>query len=68
MSSRSFTVHGTPSSAPIGRPARQRAALCPAASSARGFSTAKALSRGLSRAMRSMTACNASTGLSVPRR
>ena len=67
-SSKSFTVHGTPSSNPIGRPARQRAALSPAAASARGFSTAKALRRGFNRAMRSVTACSASTGLSVPRR
>ncbi len=65
-STRSLTVTGTPSSSPSGRPARQRAALSPAASSARGFITAKALSLGFSRAMRSVIACNASSGLSVP--
>src|SRR5580692_7015077 len=42
-STRSFTVQGTPSSNPSGRPEAQRAALSPAASSARGLSTAKAL-------------------------
>ena len=65
-STRSFTVTGTPSSSPIGRPARQRAALSPAASSARGWSTAKAFSTGLNRATRSVTACSTSTGLSRP--
>ena len=46
-STRSFTVQGTPSSGPSGRPARQRVSLSPAASSARGFSTAKALQAGV---------------------
>src|SRR5580704_5204751 len=55
-STRSLTVQGTPSSSPIGRPAAQRAALSPAASSARGLSTAKALNVGLRRAIRSVTA------------
>ena len=66
-STRSFTVHGTPSSSPIGRPARQRISLSPAAASACGFITAKAFSRGLSRATRSVTACSTSTGLSARR-
>ncbi len=47
-STRSFTVHGTPSRGPSGRPTRQRISLSPAASIARGFSTAKAFSAGLS--------------------
>ena len=45
---------GTPSNGPIGRPARQRCALSPAATRARGFSTAKALTLGLCRAIRSV--------------
>ena len=67
MSTRSFTVHGTPSSTPIGRPARHRPSLSRAAASARGSSTANAFSAGLCRAIRSVTACSTSTGLSVPR-
>ena len=47
MFSRSFTVAGTPSSGPTGRPAAQRASLSPAACSARGFIAAKALTQGL---------------------
>jgi hypothetical protein len=47
MFSRSFTVAGTPSSGPIGRPAIQRASLSPAACRARGFMAAKALTQGL---------------------
>src|ERR1700761_4437426 len=43
-STRSFTVQGTPSSGPRGRPTRQRISLSPAVSSARGLSTAKAFS------------------------
>jgi hypothetical protein len=66
-STRSFTVQSTPSSGPSGRPARQRAALSPAAASACGTITAKALSFGLCRATRSVTACSASTGLSARR-
>ena len=61
-STRSFTVTGTPSRLPIGRPTRQRASLSPAAASAPGFITAKALIAGLSRATRSVTACSTSTG------
>ncbi len=64
---RSLTVHGTPSSGPSGRPARHRCVLSPAAASARGSSTAKALIPALSRAIRSVTACSASSGLSAPR-
>ena len=66
-STRSFTVTGTPSSEPVGRPARHRVALSPAACNACGFITAKALIPGLSRATRSVTACSTSTGVSVPR-
>ena len=62
MSSRSFTVAGTPSSGPIGRPAAHRASLSPAAARARGFMAAKALTQGFSSATRRITACNASTG------
>src|SRR5579859_5662059 len=66
-STRSFTVHGTPSSGPSGRPMRQRISLSPAASSARGFSTATAFSVGLNLAMHSVTAYSTSTGLSSRR-
>ena len=48
-STRSFTVQGTPSSKPLGRPAFQRRSLSPAAASACGFMTTKALSSGLIR-------------------
>jgi hypothetical protein len=65
--SRSFTVAGTPSSAPIGRPAAQRASLSPAWARARGFMAAKAFTHGLRRATRSITAFSASTGLSARR-
>ena len=61
---KSFTVTGTPSSAPQGVPSAQRNALARAACSACGFITAKALISGLRRAMRSVTACKASSGLS----
>ena len=61
-STRSLTVVGTPSSGPIGRPARQRAALSRAWRAASGFMQAKALMWGLSRATRSVTACSTSTG------
>ena len=64
---RSFTVAGTPSSRPIGRPMRQRASLSPAAASACGAITAKALIAGLRRATRSVTACSASIGLRLRR-
>src|SRR5258708_4828214 len=67
-SSRSFTVTGTPSSGPIGRPERQRIALSPAASRAFGFIATKAFSAGLSRATRSVTACRTSTGVRLRRR
>ncbi len=66
-STRSFTVQGTPSRIPSGRPTRQRISLSVAASIARGFSTANALSVGLRRATRSVTACRTSTGLSMRR-
>ena len=60
--SMSFTVAGTPSSGPSGRPAIQRASLSPACCRARGFITAKAFTQGLKRATRSITAFSASTG------
>ena len=65
--SRSFTVTGTPSSGPSGRPAAQRASLSPACIRARGFSAAKAFTQGLYRATRSVTAFRVSTGLSARR-
>jgi hypothetical protein len=61
-STRSLMVTGPPSSGPIGRPARQRAALSPAWARECGFITAKALMLGLRRATRSVTACSTSTG------
>ncbi len=60
--SRSFTVAGTPSSGPRGRPAIQRASLSPASMMARGLRVAKAFTQGFMRAMRSVTAFSASTG------
>ena len=62
MSRRSFTVQGSPSSIPNGRPAAQRAALSPAATIACGFIATNAFSTGFNRATRAVTACNASTG------
>ena len=61
-SSKSFTVAGTPSSAPIGRPAIHRASLSPAAARARGFIAAKAFTHGFMRATRSSTSFSTSTG------
>ena len=49
------------------RPTRQRISLSVADSTARGFSTANALSVGFRRATRSVTACRTSTGLSMRR-
>ena len=65
----SFTVSGTPSRAPSGRPSRQRRSEACAASSAPSRSSAQRACRcGSQRSMRASTASTAATGDSLPSR
>ncbi|MSP04230.1 MAG: hypothetical protein EXR05_03095 [Acetobacteraceae bacterium] len=61
-STRPLTVLGTPAGDPKGHPATQRVALFPATTMACVFIAMNAFNPGLSRAIRSVTACKASTG------